>query len=121
MAQGVEPQCRFIASDECLLLGTPPSFQLLLARDGLPYVLVAFHQHQCDVEAGAWSVECKSRKQLPGWLLDAMAQAKRNATPGTVGIVVLHKVGQRSDNDIVCLTMADFQAIAGTTNKEPSA
>ena len=48
MAQGVEPQCRFIASDECLLLGTPPSFQLLLARDGLPYVLVAFHQHQCD-------------------------------------------------------------------------
>ena len=74
-----------------------------------------------DVEAGAWAVECKSRKQLPTWLLDAMAQAKRNATRGTVGIVVLHKVGQRSDNDIVCLTMADFQAIAGTTNKEPSA
>ena len=74
-----------------------------------------------DVTAGAWAVECKSRKQLPTWLLDAMAQAKRNATPGTVGIVVLHKVGQRSDNDIVCLTMADFQAIAGTTNKEPSA
>lgn len=74
-----------------------------------------------DVTAGAWAVECKSRKQLPTWLLDAMAQAKRNATPGTVGIVVLHKVGQRSDNDIVCLTKADFQAIAGTTNKEPSA
>lgn len=74
-----------------------------------------------DVQAGRYAVECKSRKQLPTWLLDAMAQAKRNATPGTVGIVVLHKVGQRSDNDIVCLTMADFQAIAGTTIKEPSA
>ena len=49
-----------------------------------------------------------------------MAQAKRNATPGTVGIVVLHKVGSRSDNDIVCLTMADFQAVVSMTNKEPS-
>jgi len=69
-----------------------------------------------DVEAGAWSVECKSRKELPGWLLDAMAQAKRNAQPGQTGIVVLHQVGQRSDNDIICIRLADWLAVI----KEPS-
>ena len=64
-----------------------------------------------DVEAGAWSVECKSRKQLPTWLLDAMSQASRNAGDGQTGIVVLHQVGQRSDRDIVCIRLADWLAV----------
>ena len=74
-----------------------------------------------DVDAGPFAVECKSRKELPAWLLDAMAQARRNAGDRQIGIVVLHKVGARSDTDIVCMTMADFQAVAGMTNdKETS-
>ena len=73
-----------------------------------------------DVTAGAWAVECKSRKDLPAWLLDAMTQAKRNAGDGQTGIVVLHQVGQRSDKDIVCMTLADFTAWAGGINAEPT-
>jgi len=64
-----------------------------------------------DVTAGRWAVECKSRKQLPTWLLDAMNQAARNAGDGQTGIVVLHQVGQRSDRDIVCIRLADWLAV----------
>ena len=73
-----------------------------------------------DVQAGAWAVECKSRKDLPAWLLDAMNQARRNALTGQTGIVVLHQVGQRSDRDIVCMSLADFTAWAGAINAEPT-
>lgn len=73
-----------------------------------------------DVTAGAWAVECKSRRDLPAWLLDAMTQAKRNALAGQTGIVVLHQVGQRSDKDIVCMSLADFTAWAGAINAEPT-
>lgn len=69
-----------------------------------------------DVDAGVWSIECKSRRELPGWLLDAMTQARRNAQAGQTGIVVLHQVGQRSDNDIVCMTIRDFSRLAETIN-----
>lgn len=64
-----------------------------------------------DVTAGRWAVECKSRKQLPTWLLDAMNQAARNAGDGQTGIVVLHQVGQRSDRDIICIRLADWLAV----------
>ena len=73
-----------------------------------------------DVTAGRWAVECKSRKALPTWLLDAMNQAARNAGDGQTGIVVLHQVGQRSDRDIVYMTMAAFTAIAADTEETPS-
>ena len=56
-------------------------------------------------------MECKSRKALPTWLLDAMNQAARNAGDGQTGIVVLHQVGQRSDRDIVCIRLADWLAV----------
>ena len=64
-----------------------------------------------DVTAGAFAVECKSRKELPAWLTDAMNQAKRNAQADQVGIVVLHQVGARSDNDIICIRLADWLAV----------
>ena len=73
-----------------------------------------------DVTAGPWAIECKARKDLPAWLLNAMTQARRNAGDGQTGIVVLHQVGQRSDKDIVCLTLADFTAWAGGINAEPT-
>ena len=67
-----------------------------------------------DVSAGPWAVECKLRKELPAWLLDAMTQAKRNAGDGQTGIVVLHQHGTRSDRDLVLMSMSDFQGWAGT-------
>lgn len=48
---------------------------------------------------------------------DTMTQAKRNAGANQVGIVVLHQVGQRSDNDIICIRLADWLAV---TKQEPN-
>jgi len=61
-----------------------------------------------DVTTSWASVECKTRKVLPGWLQDAMAQAVRNARPETLPLVVLHEVGQRHDDDLVVVRLADF-------------
>ncbi len=72
-----------------------------------------------DVDAGPFAVECKSRKEIPAWLLDAMAQARRNAGD-RVPIVVLHQVGQHSDNDLVVMRMADFQSIAANRQETSS-
>lgn len=63
----------------------------------------------CDVEAGPWAVECKSRKAIPALIRDAMAQAVRNARPGKVPLVLLHQVGDRHAEDIVCLRLKDFE------------
>ncbi len=58
----------------------------------------------------AWlSIEVKTRRALPAWLLAAVAQARRNAPPSRLPVVVLHQVGQRHDGDLVMLRMADFQ------------
>ncbi len=58
----------------------------------------------------AWlSIEVKTRRSLPAWLLGAMAQARRNSPPTRLPMVVLHKVGQRHDGDLVVVTLADFQ------------
>jgi len=54
------------------------------------------------------SIEVKSRQRLPLWLKNAMAQAKRNAIEGTLAIVVLHEKRQRYDDDIVMMTLKDF-------------
>ncbi len=72
-----------------------------------------------DVDAGPFAVECKSRKEIPAWLLDAMAQARRNAGD-RVPIVVLHQVGQNSDNDLVVMRMVDFQSIAANRQETSS-
>lgn len=60
-----------------------------------------------DVETEALSVEVKTRKEVPRWLLEAVEQSKRNAGD-KVALVVLHKVGQRHDNDLVIMTLSDF-------------
>lgn len=73
-----------------------------------------------DIDTPLWAVECKSRRELPAWLLDAMTQARRNAGDGQTALVCLHQVGQRSDKDIVCMSLADFTAWAGGINAEPT-
>lgn len=69
----------------------------------------ALGQRVPDVETDAWSVEVKSRKRLPSWLLAAVDQARTNATPGKLALVVLHQLGRRHDNDLVVLRLRDFQ------------
>jgi hypothetical protein len=62
-----------------------------------------------DVTHNRLSVEVKHRRKIPQWLKSAVSQAKRNAEPGKLALVVLHEHGQRSDQDLMILTLADFQ------------
>lgn len=61
-----------------------------------------------DVVTGALSIEVKTRRSLPAWLHDALAQAERNARPDTLAVVVLHQIGSRYDDDIVVMSMESF-------------
>ncbi|MBC7223442.1 MAG: hypothetical protein H5T59_04070 [Anaerolineae bacterium] len=69
-----------------------------------------------DVTTGWCSVECKTRKRLPAWLKEAVAQAVRNAAPDTLPLVVLHQTGQRHDSDLVVLRLRDFEAWYGSVS-----
>lgn len=64
-----------------------------------------------DVEAGLFSVECKSRKAFIGQSF--MAQAVRNCPQGRVPMVVVHVHGQRRSGDLVMLRMSDWLDLYG--------
>lgn len=66
------------------------------------------HLGGADVIAGHLSVEVKSRKALPKWLLDAVAQAVRNSEKGQLPICVLHQAGDLYDDAIVMVRMKDW-------------
>lgn len=61
-----------------------------------------------DVESDWLSVEVKHRKQLPAWLHGALRQARENATDGRLAVTVLHEAGQRYDESLLVLRLADF-------------
>lgn len=66
-----------------------------------------------DVETPTYAVECKHRQSLPGWLLDAVAQARRNAPRGKTPLVVLHEAGGRYDDALVVIDLKTFQELWG--------
>ena len=55
-----------------------------------------------------FAVEVKHRKELPAWLVDAVAQARRNAG-GRLPLVVIHQHGARHDGDLVVVAMGDWR------------
>lgn len=61
-----------------------------------------------DVAHDWLSVEVKHRKTLPAWLTAAMGQARRNAPPNRLPVVILHQYGSRSTNDVVCVKLGDW-------------
>ena len=62
-----------------------------------------------DVLTDAWSIECKSWRQLPARVEDALRQAEQSAA-GThrTPVAVIHQVGARRDRDLVILRWRDF-------------
>lgn len=64
-----------------------------------------------DIAHPTLSPEVKTRKKLPGWLHDAMDQAKQSAVGARTPIVVLHEVGRRFDEDHVVMRLVDFERI----------
>ena len=62
------------------------------------------------IDGSGWlSIECKTRRVVPQWLQGACDQARANALPGTLGLVILHQVNSRHDGDLVIMTLQDFE------------
>ncbi len=61
-----------------------------------------------DIEHDALSIEVKSRKALPAWLLGALSQAQAASKKGKVPVVVLHQDHTPYTESLVVLTLSDF-------------
>jgi hypothetical protein len=64
---------------------------------------------QPDIAHPWLSIEVKYRRRLPQWLVKAMEQAERSATPGQLAIAVLHEAGTRYGQSLVLLRLGDFE------------
>ena len=62
-----------------------------------------------DVDHDWLAVEVKHRQELPAWLKDAIAQARRNTAGDKLPVAVLHEAGQRHDDDLVVMRLADWR------------
>ena len=71
----------------------------------------ALGQPGADVVTAEWAIECKSWRNLPARVVDALAQAERSATADQVAAAVIHQVGARHDNDLVILRWRDFDRL----------
>ena len=65
------------------------------------------------------SVEVKTRRALPLWLRDALAQARAAATPQQLAVVILHQRGLRHGEDLVVLRLADWVEWFGGDHMPP--
>ena len=62
-----------------------------------------------DIEHAALSIEVKSRKSLPTWLLDALNQAQAASKDGKkMPVVVLHQDHAPYTESVVVLKLKDF-------------
>jgi hypothetical protein len=57
-----------------------------------------------DVEAGPFSIECKSKKALPSYLREYYAQAERHAN-GRIPVVALHEMNRPYDHDFIMIRL----------------
>lgn len=61
-----------------------------------------------DVEHATLSIEVKSRKTLPAWLLDALEQAQAASTDGKLPVAVLHQDRTPYRDALVVVRLEDF-------------
>lgn len=61
-----------------------------------------------DVEWGKFSIEIKTRKKIPQYIHDWMAQAEANARD-KIGVVHWHQDHQRLDNDLIIMRACYFR------------
>ncbi len=65
-----------------------------------------------DVDHPSLSIEVKSRKKLPAWLLDAIAQAEAAAGPHQLPVAVLHQDRSRYSDALVVLRLSRLESLA---------
>jgi len=69
---------------------------------------------QPDVRADRLAVQVKTTKALPTWLLDAVAQAERDAAEGELPLVVLNQVSQgKAAKRLIVMDLATLVAWQG--------
>ncbi len=61
-----------------------------------------------DIKHPWLSVEVKHRKALPGWMLDAQAQADASIKGNQLPVVVLHQDRMKYDDSVVLVRLSDF-------------
>ncbi len=61
-----------------------------------------------DVEHPTLSIEVKSRKSLPAWLLDALEQAQVASENGRLPVAVLHQDRKPYRDALVVVRLEDF-------------
>ena len=61
-----------------------------------------------DVEHATLSIEVKSRKTLPAWLLDALEQARAASEDGRPPVAVLHQDRQQYADSLCVLRLEDL-------------
>ncbi|MGI9049254.1 MAG: hypothetical protein ACR2GU_07770 [Rubrobacteraceae bacterium] len=61
-----------------------------------------------DVEHPSLSIEVKSRKTLPAWLLDALEQAKAASEDGRLPVAVLHQDRTQYADSLCVLRLEDL-------------
>jgi hypothetical protein len=61
-----------------------------------------------DVEHSLLSIEVKSRKSLPAWLLDALEQAQAATEDGRLPVAVLHQDRKPYRDALVVVRLEDF-------------
>lgn len=61
-----------------------------------------------DVEHPKFSVECKSRQEIPKWFSDFWKQAVDNCEEGKIPLLVIHETQKRYKDDWVVIRMEDF-------------
>lgn len=66
-----------------------------------------------DVEHATLSIEVKSRKSLPAWLLDALEQAQAASEDGRLPVAVLHQDRQPYRDALVVVRLEDFANYLG--------
>ena len=63
-----------------------------------------------DIEHYWLAIEVKQRKSTTAWIYDALDQAQKSQTDSfQLPIVVVHETGRRHDDDVVMMTLKDFQ------------
>jgi len=69
---------------------------------------------QPDIAHPWLALEVKDRATLPAWLLDALDQAEKSATPAQLPVAVLHRAGDRHDHALIVVRLGAFVDWFGT-------
>jgi len=64
-----------------------------------------------DIAHDRLAIECKRRRSVPAWLLEAMAQAEAAARPGQLPVAIVHRHGGKHADDLAVLRLSDLAAL----------